>query len=76
MPIYEFRCEDCQSTFEVLTAYAERDRGQACPHCESPHTRVLVSSFAPIGAGETAAAMPAASGGCGCGGACACSTKQ
>ncbi len=49
MPIYEYRCESCAETFEVLTRFAERDTAQMCPACESTKTRVLVSSFAVAG---------------------------
>jgi putative FmdB family regulatory protein len=74
MPIYEYRCEDCSRKFEVLTRFAERDRGQVCPACESMKTRVLVSSFAFAGAGESLESMDLGSGessggGC-CGGSC------
>ncbi|HLQ61999.1 MAG TPA: zinc ribbon domain-containing protein [Candidatus Acidoferrales bacterium] len=71
MPIYEYRCQDCASTFEVLTRFAERDRGQACPRCESLKTRVLVSSFAVSGVADAGASLEfgAGSGGC-CGGGC------
>ena len=78
MPIYEYRCEACERTFEVLTSYAERDRGQPCPSCESQRTRVLVSSFAPIGGPEefsSSLPMTSAGGGC-CGGSCGCGTKN
>jgi len=78
MPIYEYRCEACERSFEVLTSFSERDRGHACPSCESTRTRVLVSTFAAIGgdSGFTStlpmAPTPRAGGGC-CGGACGCS---
>ena len=75
MPIYEYRCESCSKKFEVLTRFAERDKSQACPTCESTKTRVLVSSFAFAGGGalETMDLGPGAStgGGC-CGGSCGC----
>jgi putative FmdB family regulatory protein len=75
MPIYEYRCEDCSRSFEVLTSFAERDRTHACPSCESMRTRVLVSSFAAIGGeGEFSSTLPmapSAGGGC-CGGSCGC----
>ena len=70
MPIYEYRCEGCAGTFEVLTSFAERDSAQPCPTCSSRHTRVQVSSFAFAGTGD--AGLEAADfggGGC-CGGAC------
>ncbi len=76
MPIYEYRCEACERRFEVLTSFAERDRAQACPSCESVRARVLVSSFAAIGDKSeftsTLPMAPSTSGGC-CGGSCGCS---
>jgi len=73
MPIYEYRCESCAERFEVLTRFAERDSAQVCPACESTKTRVLVSSFAFAGAGDSPAsdfASEAGGGGGCCGGAC------
>lgn len=71
MPIYEYRCEGCAGTFEVLTSFAERDRSQPCPTCTSERTRVLVSSFAFAGHGEsTAETADFGSGGGCCGGGC------
>jgi putative FmdB family regulatory protein len=75
MPLYEYSCEDCAGKFEVLTSYANRDRKQVCPTCESTDTRVLISRFAAFGSSE-AGAQPVSlggGGGCGpgcCGGAC------
>jgi putative FmdB family regulatory protein len=76
MPIYEYRCEACERRFEVLTSFAERERAQLCPSCESSRTSVLVSSFTAIG-GEaqftsTLPMAPSPRGGC-CGGSCGCS---
>ena len=79
MPIYEYRCDDCAGRFEVLTSFAERDRAQMCPTCESRKTRVLVSTFAAIGGADEGSAdfgsdfgSDMAGGGCACGGACSC----
>jgi putative FmdB family regulatory protein len=78
MPIYEYRCESCSEKFDVLTRFAERDEAQMCPACESTKTRVLVSSFAFAGAGDSSSladfgggesAGESAGGGC-CGGSC------
>jgi putative FmdB family regulatory protein len=73
MPIYEYRCESCSGKFDVLTRFAERDEAQVCPSCESTKTRVLVSSFAFAGAGDSSSAFEAGAGesggGC-CGGSC------
>ena len=82
MPIYEYRCESCSEKFEVLTRFAERDKAQVCPACESTKTRVLVSSFAFGGGGETSSLSDFSSesssggGGCGCGGACSCGSPN
>jgi len=80
MPIYEYRCEKCSSEFEVLTSFAERDRAQVCPTCESTRTRVQVSSFASFGTAEGAPSLGpgtlnAAGGGC-CGGSCGCGSRN
>jgi putative FmdB family regulatory protein len=73
MPIYEYRCEACDHKFERLTTFAQRDRAQVCPSCESTRTRVLVSSFAALGAEfESTLPMAPSAGGC-CGGSCGCS---
>jgi putative FmdB family regulatory protein len=45
MPIYEYRCEKCQRTFERLRKAQDADRETECPHCESTRTRRLLSSF-------------------------------
>lgn len=72
MPIYEYRCDGCAGTFEVLASFAERDRAQACPSCSSDRTKVLVSSFAFAGHGESESGSMDFSGGGGgcCGGGC------
>ncbi len=80
MPIYEYRCESCSDKFEVLTRFAERDMAQICPSCESTKTRVMVSSFAFAGAGDSLQSMDlgggeSTGGGC-CGGSCgSCGTS-
>ncbi|HLH68793.1 MAG TPA: zinc ribbon domain-containing protein [Candidatus Dormibacteraeota bacterium] len=71
MPIYEYRCEACDRTFEVLTSYADREGRHSCPSCDSARTTIMVSSFAAIGA-ESRDVTSGSSGGCACGGACAC----
>jgi putative FmdB family regulatory protein len=78
MPIYEYRC-DCGERFDVLTKFAERDKAQVCPACESTKTRVLVSSFASPGGGESFASdfgTESSGGGCACGGACSCGSAN
>jgi putative FmdB family regulatory protein len=82
MPIYEYRCESCAGKFEVLTGFAERDKAQVCPACESTKTRVLVSSFALASGGDASSFSDFSSessgggGGCACGGACSCGSPN
>lgn len=73
MPIYEFQCRDCESSFEHLSpAMATRDDAVACPKCRSCRTIRKVSVFA-VGAAQSPLAGDAEPGMCACGkvkGAC------
>lgn len=44
MPIYEFKCKDCERKFEVLTSIKQRDEVK-CPGCQSPNLESLLSLF-------------------------------
>ena len=76
MPLYEYRCNDCTTTFEVLRPMAQRQLSAVCPACESMASMPLISRVAasrPSGAGGTATAeAPRATGGGCCGGSCGC----
>jgi putative FmdB family regulatory protein len=72
MPIFEYRCADCEREFE---AFVTADRTAECPACRGANLVKLLSSPGMVGSnGSTRPAMPIA-GGCG-GGAphCACRT--
>ena len=79
MPIYEYRCGDCDSSFEALVRNRHRDRPE-CPTCHGKRVKREMSVFAArVGNGNGAApaaeafANGAAGGCCGaCGGACGC----
>jgi putative FmdB family regulatory protein len=71
MPIYEYRCEDCETAFEKLVrAFREE---VACPRCGSTELERLLSTFAMSGTGSAGTGPSAfgggacSSGGCGCG---------
>ncbi|MFQ5854616.1 MAG: zinc ribbon domain-containing protein [Anaerolineae bacterium] len=74
MPIYEYHCPDCDTTFEQRRMFSQADDPLSCPQCESPNTERLLSRFmisVDRGNGSaTAASMEG--GGCPCGGTCAC----
>ena len=45
MPIYEFRCKQCDSTFEKLFTSSRQEPPPACPECESSDITQLFSVF-------------------------------
>lgn len=46
MPLYEYACEDCGTTFEQLVSARNRDNGVECPECGSENARRVISTFA------------------------------
>ena len=69
MPLYEYRCRVCDSSFQLLRAITTADEAAPCPAGHTDTIRAL-SLVAPMRRAD-AVAMPAAGGGC-CGGACGC----
>ncbi len=49
MPLYEFRCRDCGSRFEVLTSYQQSLGEMRCTACLSQNVRKLVPLVAKRG---------------------------
>ena len=45
MPIYEFRCKQCDSTFEKLFTSSGQKPSLSCPECESNDITQLFSVF-------------------------------
>jgi putative FmdB family regulatory protein len=45
MPIYEFKCADCDHVFEVMGSYAEREKDHTCPECGSKNVKQAISLF-------------------------------
>jgi len=71
MPLYEYRCRDCDEKFErYVRAWGD---AAACPACESGSVEKLLSTFAFAFAAADGSASSPAGGGCGCGrGGCGC----
>ncbi len=44
MPIYEFRCLDCNRFFEVLVVSSAQDDPVTCPHCHQSHFERIMST--------------------------------
>jgi putative FmdB family regulatory protein len=72
VPVYEYRCNDCASVFEVLRPMAQRELAAVCPSCEGRASMPLISRVALQSGGSSEASAAPRGGGCACGGACAC----
>lgn len=65
MPIYEYRCNACDETFEHLARSMNERKPPACPVCNAAKTERIVSVPA---APRAAASVPLPQGGgCPCG---------
>lgn len=49
MPFYEYRCRDCEVTFEKRRSYSQADEQAPCPECEGINTKRALSRFASFG---------------------------
>ncbi len=77
MPLYEYRCNACQTRFELLRRMADREVVAVCPGCESRTTMPLISRVGQNSHGASAlaglptpASAPSGGGGGCCGGGC------
>ncbi|MGQ0464039.1 MAG: FmdB family zinc ribbon protein [Sporichthyaceae bacterium] len=74
MPRYEYRCRDCEHTFELTRTMAQSGDPAPCPYGHADTVKLL-STVAVTGVGAGASRAPAAAparpmgGGC-CGGGC------
>lgn len=64
MPLYEYRCQDCDHDFELLV---RESTTLACPACHGQQLEKQLSVFAVAdgGRGPSRAAAPASCGSCG-----------
>lgn len=63
MPLYEYRCEECDHRFEILQRLGVGADGLSCPSCGQERLAKQFSTFAASGTQATSAA-PMPSGGC------------
>lgn len=49
MPLYEWQCESCRSTFEVLASLSQAARKERCPQCGSRARRIMSAGVLGIG---------------------------
>ncbi len=53
MPMYEYRCRECDGRFEMLRRMSDADRDVQCPECRSEEIERLVSAFSSGGCGSS-----------------------
>lgn len=65
MPIYEYRCTDCNHPFQKLQAMGSGSEGVRCPKCDGTRVERQLSTFAstPASSGSVGATGCAPSGG-------------
>lgn len=75
MPIYDYQCDRCETTFEVRASFKEKEAGlkPVCPNCQNAETHqlltvgMLVHGGGTDGASISSCCGPNAGQGC-CGG--------
>ena len=78
MPMYEYKCADCEKPFELLVSSPALADSVVCRYCGSQSVRRLISTFASrtSGGSDMLASMASSAprgGGCACGGGgCGC----
>ena len=63
MPIFEYKCKQCNSKFEVLHKSSLNQGEVSCPSCNSKENQKLLSTFSATG--FSASSSSCASGNCG-----------
>lgn len=49
MPLYVYRCEECEKEFEVFYSFADSQKIPECPFCKSASTKKQIANFASSG---------------------------
>jgi putative FmdB family regulatory protein len=61
MPIYEYRCPDCRSSFELLRPMTQSGEAAVCPKCGHTSTKAI-SRFACLSKDSSGTTTPVAGG--------------
>ena len=64
MPIFEYKCKECGSTFEKIV-FGSGDREVECPKCHSKEVTKLFSAFSMKGATKSTGASSCGPSGAG-----------
>lgn len=63
VPMYEYRCPDCEQVFEELIRNRADEESVACPSCDSTDVKRLLSAFAVSSGGGTSSGFGSSCGG-------------
>ena len=58
MPIYEYRCEECDADFELFIRSFSQQADPSCPRCGSRRVKKAISVFG-VGRGTSSSALGA-----------------
>jgi len=64
MPLYEYKCFDCETCFDVLRGMSDADLPIACPKCGSEKTARMISLFSAVGSEGVIAGAGSSCGSC------------
>ena len=62
MPLFKYRCRDCQEEFEELVSF-DRSNDMECPSCQSHNTEKLLPTFATLGSNSSSKSSSSCGGG-------------
>lgn len=64
MPIYEYRCSDCNFEFEILRKIKDADVEIFCKKCQQSHVKRKISMFSATTNGKSIAGSKPSCSGC------------
>lgn len=66
MPIFEYKCVDCNNKFEILHKSSVKEQDIVCPDCNSSNNKKLFSAFsASVNSTGSISADSCSAGNCG-----------
>jgi len=67
MPVYEYVCADCHSTFARLRSMSQANAPTPCTECGGSHTSRAISLFSAVSRGSNGESRGVSGSGGGCG---------
>ena len=74
MPLFEYKCSDCNNRFEILHKSVNNIEGVECPECHSIDVKKLLSTFSAAGLSASGSNYSLADDNCETGN-CGCSSE-